>query len=343
MLKVAIVGTGYWGPNLVRNFAGLGDAKVVALCDIDASLAHKVAQRHCPDARIETDIEAIAKDSEIDAAVLATPVVTHHALGKKLMEGGKHLLVEKPLACTVKECEELVELAERRGLVLMVGHTFEYNTVVREIANRIAANELGRIFYIHGRRVNLGRIQTDVSALWSFGPHDVSILSTWLKTDPVAVSAHGYSCLTPGVHDVVFLSLDYPENIGVNLTLSWLNPEKVRQMTIVGSDKMIVFDDVSMEAKLQIHDKRVDGIPPQPGEGFADFGEFQLSVRRGDVHIPNVKFSEPLALECRDFVDSIREARKPLADGLSGLRVTRVLAAAQESLNSGNGRWVRLA
>lgn len=341
MVNIAVIGAGHWGPNLIRNMSTQPDARIVAICDLNFELAKSVGARFCPEARIETDITRVIEDVSIDAVVLATPVVTHFELGMRILEAGKHLLVEKPLAQTVEQCERLIEAAERKSLVLMTGHTFEYNSVVRDIGHRIAEGELGEVRYIHGQRVNLGRIQRDSNALWSFAPHDISIFNLWLNKEPTGVSAHGFSYLTPGVQDVVFLTLEYPENVGVNLSLSWLNPQKVRQLTVIGSEKMAVFDDISLDAKLAIHDKGVLD-PAQKHAIHKDYAGFQLTIRHGDIHIPQIKYNEPLSIECKEFLDSIIEGRQALSDGHSGLRVTRVLEAAQTSLDAGNGRWVAL-
>lgn len=341
MVNIAVVGVGRWGPNLVRNMSAQPSANIVTLCDLNTELAERVAAKFCPEAKVESDIAEIARDPNVDAVVLATPVVTHFELGRIVLKGGKHLLIEKPLAQTVEECEKLIELAEKHRCILMAGHTFEYNFVVRNVESRIASGELGEVRYIHGQRVNLGQIQRDCNALWSFAPHDISILNMWLKRDPTGVSAHGFSYITSEVQDVVFLTLEYPSNIGVNLLLSWLNPLKVRQLTVIGSEKMAVFDDVSLEAKLAIHDKGV--LSPKAGRvGQNDYAGFQLAIRHGDVHIPNVKYTEPLAVECEEFLAAIMEGRKPLSDGESGLRVTRVLEGAQKSLASGTGQWIAL-
>ena len=341
MINIAVIGAGHWGPNLIRNMATLPDARVIAICDLNVELAQKVAGKFCPDARITTDIRTIYDDPSVDAIVLATPVVTHFELGMQALNAGKHLLVEKPLAQTVSECEQLIEAAERKSLVLMTGHTFKYNSIVKDISRRISEGELGDVRYIHGQRVNLGRIQRDSNALWSFAPHDISIFNLWLNKEPVGVSADGFSCLTPGVQDVVFLTLEYPGNVGVNLSLSWLNPQKIRQLTVIGSKKMAVFDDVSLDSKLAIHDKGVFD-PAQESAVYKDYAGFQLAIRHGDIHIPQIKYAEPLGAECQEFVDSINEGRKPQSDGHSGLRVTKVLEAAQVSLERGNGHWVEL-
>jgi predicted dehydrogenase len=333
--NVALVGLGYWGPNLARNLAILDDARLHTLCDAQPERLERLARQY-PGTRVITDFESVLADDEIHAVVLATPVVSHYELAKRALQAGKHVMVEKPLAQTSAQCAELVELAERSGLILMVGHVFLYNAAVRRVKEYIDSGEVGDVHYIYSQRLNLGQVRHDVNALWNFAPHDLSILMYWLGNDPERVIARGYSYVQPAIEDVVFMTLDFPGGVGANVHISWLDPFKIRQMTVVGSKKMIVYDDVSADARITIYDKGVartrrstEGRPPG---AYETFGEFQLLLRAGDVLIPKVDFVEPLRVECQHFVDCIRSGERPLTDGTSGLRVVRVLEAAQASM-----------
>ena len=334
MVRLGIIGTGYWGPNLVRNFAGLDNARIEAVCDLDQKRAESIRQRFCPEAKLLAAPEAVADSRDIDAVVISTPIQTHFDLGSKLLAAGKHVFIEKPLARSVKECEELIQIAERSARVLMVGHVFEFNSAVQRIKQYLDAGELGKLFYVYSQRVNLGRIQHDVNALWSFAPHDVSIMNYWLGREAVRVSARGFSYLSAGVEDVVFVTLEYPGGIGVNLHLAWLDPRKIRLMTLVGSKKMLVYDDVSLDAKIQLYDKGITGLHDFL-ESPDTFAEFQFQIRSGDLVVPALQFGEPLQNECRHFVECVEGGRQPRTDGHNGLRVVRVLEAAERSLRQG--------
>jgi predicted dehydrogenase len=340
MVNVAVVGLGHWGPNLARNMSSLFDVTVAVLCDADTRRAEAVRQRFVPQARIVTDYRAVAADPTIDAVLVATPIRSHYDIGSTLLAAGKHVFIEKPLARTVEECLGLIEAAERNRRVLMVGHVFEYNASVRRIKEYVDRGELGRLLYMYSQRVNLGRIQHDVNAMWSFAPHDISIINYWLGEEPARVTARGFSCLNTGIEDVVFATIEYPSGIGAHLHLGWLDPRKVRQMTLVGSKKMLVYDDVSLDAKIQIYDKGV--VRPERGlDAPQSFAEFQLQLRVGDITIPTLQFNEPLHTECRHFVDCITTGAPPLTDGWNGLRVVRVLEAAEQSIKQG-GRAVEI-
>ena len=331
MVNVAMIGLGYWGPNLLRNLVSLGDVRVSALCDLDMKRAEANRKRFCPDARIVADYRSLGDDPQIEAVVVATPIRTHFEIGSLFLASGKHMLIEKPLAQTTEECQQLIDLAERHQRLLMVGHVFEYNVAVQRIKQYIDQGELGKLFYIYSQRVNLGRIQNDVNALWSFAPHDVSIVNYWLGQEPVRVMARGFSYLNSGIEDVVFVTLEYPGGVGVHLHLAWLDPRKVRLMTLVGSKKMLVYDDVSQDARIQIYDKGIAHLDDflRTPETFA---EFQFQIRVGDLVIPTLQFGEPLQNECRHFIDCIKDGRQPFSDGWSGLRVVRAVEAAERSL-----------
>jgi predicted dehydrogenase len=331
MVEIGIVGLGYWGPNLVRNFASVETANVSVLCDVDTNRAETIRRRFCPSARIVKDYRELAADDRIQAVVIATPIRSHFPLGVFFLSAGKHVFIEKPLAQTVAECEELIETAEKNRRVLMVGHVFEFNPAVQKIKEYLDNRELGRLFYIYSQRVNLGRIQHDVNALWSFAPHDLSIMNYWLESEPIRVSAQGFSYLSSGIEDVVFLNLEYPGGIGANLHLAWLDPRKVRLMTLVGSKKMIVYDDVSIDAKIQLYDKGIAQLHDFL-ESPESFAEFQFQIRSGDLVAPALQFSEPLQNECRHFIECVEGGKRPITDGVNGLKVVRVLEAAERSL-----------
>jgi predicted dehydrogenase len=337
-VNVALVGLGYWGPNLARNIAILDGGRLHTLCDAQPDRLARHGRQY-PGTRTTTDFETVLADDEVDAVVLATPVVSHFELAKRAMEAGKHVMVEKPLARTSAECAELVQLADRAGLTLMVGHVFLYNAAVRRMKDYIDSGELGDVHYVYSQRLNLGQVRHDVNALWNFAPHDLSILMYWLGNGPERVIARGYAYVQPEIEDVVFMTLDYPGGVGANVHISWLDPFKTRQMTVVGSKKMIVYDDVSADARITIYDKSVARTRRSPEAGppgsYETFGEFQLLLRAGDVLIPKVDFVEPLRVECQHFVDCITSGERPLTDGVSGLEVVRALEAAQASMEAG--------
>jgi predicted dehydrogenase len=344
-VRIALAGFGYWGPNLARNFASLDGVVMHTVCDLDPERLHRAERQH-PGARMTSVFHDVLEDPEVDAVVVATPVHTHHALSLQALEANKHVMVEKPLAQTSAQGREMIETAEARGLTLLVGHVFLYNPAVRQIREYIRSGTLGDIHYIYSQRLNLGIVRRDVNALWNFGPHDISIVNYWLEAAPESVIARGYSYIQPGIEDVVFMTLDYPGNIGVNAHISWLDPRKVRRMTIVGSEKMLVYDDVDADARVVIYDKGIsrEGAEDVGGDGaslgrFESFGEFQLLVRAGDVLIPKLEFAEPMKIECQHFVHCIRTGERPLSDGLDGLRVVQALEAAQRSME-GRGTLV---
>jgi predicted dehydrogenase len=281
-------------------------------------------------------IEDLLANDQIQGIALATPADSHYPLAVRVLEAGKGVFVEKPLARSVTECEELIRCAEARQQVLMVGHTFEYNAAVQYVEECIDRQELGEIYYIYSQRLNLGVVRRDVNALWNLAPHDISIALRWLKQMPVKVDARGYTYLQEGVEDVVYLNLEFADGVAVHIHVSWLDPGKVRRTTVVGSEKMIVYDDASTEAKIQLFDKGIDrrGMEGSLGD-FDSFGKFQLIQRAGDVLIPRIDFGEPLRAECQHFADCLIEGRKPITDGENGLRVVKVLAAASRSLAEG--------
>ncbi len=333
-IRIAQVGHGYWGPNLARNFYQLADAELAYV--VDASAEARATAERLYGCKTAATLAEVLADPTVQGISLATPARTHHELASQALVAGKHVFIEKPLAMTVAEGEALVELAAQTERVLMVGHVFEYNPAVHYIKRAMEAGELGEIYYLYSRRVNLGRVQSDINALWSIAPHDISIAIHLLGQQPEAVSCQGAACLNGEVEDVIFLTLHFPGNVLCHIHVSWLDPSKTRELTVVGSRKMIVYDDVATEGKVRIYDKGAYR------KGDPIYGEFQYKLHSGDIWIPRIDMQEPLRLECAHFVDCIREGKRPLTDGENGLRVVRVLEAGQQSLNSG-GMKIELA
>ncbi len=325
MLVIAQIGIGYWGPNLLRNFATNPHCKVKTVVDTAKSRRDFVRTQY-PQITTTADTKTVFTDPEIDAIVIATPVATHFDLTMEALRMGKHVLVEKPMARTPKEIEEIQELSVKKQLVAMVGHTFIYNEAVRYLKRSVENGKFGRIRYIYSQRLNLGRIRTDVDALWNFAPHDVSIIQYLLGNPcPLRVSREGMDFVQKGIDDVVFLHIEYPGQIMANIHVSWLDPHKVRRMTIVGSKKMAVYDDVA-EHKVAIYDK---GIEPRAvlGEGMDfDHPDFtQFNHRSGDVLLPKIDFVEPLQTEVNHFLESIQNETPCLTGPDHALQVVRIL------------------
>jgi len=332
MLNVAVVGCGYWGPNLVRNFGSLSECGIKLVCDTDASrLAHIKGLN--PNVETTSQFDDVVKDPGIDAVAIATPLCLHFEMGKKCLQAGKHVLLEKPMACSVKECEELVQLAERHKLTLMVGHTFIFSTPVRKIKEIIVSGELGEIQYISSRRLNLGLFQKDINVAWDLAPHDISIIVHVLGEDPLSVNCQGKSHFTDGIEDVTNITLNFTNGAFATIQSSWLDPNKVREMMFIGKKKMLVYDDIEPIEKIKIYDKRVE-TPPH----YDSFGEFQYSYHYGDMYSPYLKLVEPLKTECRHFLDCIKNGEKSESSGWERLEVVRILEAASVSLKNGGGR-----
>jgi predicted dehydrogenase len=327
-LRVALLGYGYWGPNLARNLHLRLGRGWVACADRDPARLAEVTHRY-PWVRTCDDAAPVLGDPQVDAVVVATPARTHAPLVQAALEAGKHVLVEKPLALSTVEAVALAELADAAGRVLLVGHTFEYNPAVTRIRDLLAAGELGDLWYLHSQRVNLGRFQRDINALWSIGPHDVSIANHLVGAAPRWVAARGARYLHADVEDVVFATLGYDGGVLAHVHVSWLDPSKLRRTTVVGSRRMVVFDDLDSEAKLRVYDK---GAEPVETGGF---GEYQFRLRQGDLHVPRTDLSEPLALELDHFLDCCRTGARPRTDGWNGVRVVATLEAAQRSLDKG--------
>ncbi len=339
MINLGIIGCGYWGPNLLRNFWDIPDTRVQLVAELDQARLQYLTQRY-PILKTTKNYKDVFT-ADIDAVVIATPAATHYRFAKEALLHKKHVLVEKPLAMNSVEAEELIELAEKKDCKLMVGHTFEYNEAVRALKKYIQTKEIGRPYYLYSQRLNLGIVRQDVNALWNLAPHDISILIYLLEKMPLVVSAKGNDFLQHGIDDVVFLTLHFPDDILAHVQVSWLDPNKVRRMTLVGSEKMIVYDDIS-DTKIKVFEKglKKQNIKDSLG-GFDNFGEFQLIKSAGNVVIPKIKFVEPLSVECAHFIDVIRNNKIPLTDGRNGWRVVKVLEAAQKSLEQ-NGANVEV-
>ncbi|RMH58229.1 MAG: gfo/Idh/MocA family oxidoreductase [Candidatus Hydrogenedentota bacterium] len=330
---LGVLGAGHWGGNLIRVFAELAGQNLKKVVDPDASRLNKI-RANFPFIETSTDPEAVFQDESIDAVVIATPASDHYPSALKALSSGKHTFVEKPLALNRAECAELIAKAESSRLTLMVGHTFLYNAAVRKLRELISDGTIGDVFYLYSQRLNLGRIRRDVDALWNFAPHDISIAMYILDAVPERVAARGFSYLQNGVDDVSFLTLYFSGGIAAQIHVSWLDPRKVRQMTVVGSRKMVLYDDVAPDAKIVIYDKGVYSEQPER-EDVATFGEFQLLTRSGDVTIPQIKFTEPLKTEAAHFLECIEKNGKPLSDGENGRLVVAVLEAADRSRKKG--------
>jgi predicted dehydrogenase len=328
MIGIGVIGAGYWGPKHVRNFNDVPGARATMVADLDEGRLSTVQQQHSG-IRTTTNYRDLLASPDVDGVVVATPVSTHGRLAREALLAGKHVLVEKPLAGSTEEVQELIRVATECHRVLMVGHTFVFNPAVRALRDLIEHGVLGDIFYIHSQRLNLGLFQRDINVLWDLAPHDVSILMYILDAQPIAVSASGSAYVQPGIEDVAYLDLAFPHRVRATIHVSWLDPNKVRRITVVGSRKMAVYDDVEVLEKIRVYDKGVDPPPPT-----ASFGEFQLSYRYGDIMIPHVSSTEPLRLECQHFLECIQHGTTPLSDGLQGLRVVRVLESAQAALKT---------
>lgn len=326
--QIGIVGLGYWGPNLARNFAAIEGAEVRWLCDGDPAALERQRAAH-PSARMTGEVADLLEDPELDAIVIAAPVPQHAELGIAVLEAGKHVFIEKPLAQTFEDAERVVETAEASGRIAMVGHLLEYHPAVEKLKSLIDHGELGEIRYVYSTRLNLGQLRTDENALWSLGPHDVSVALALIGEEPSEMFAHGEAYMNDGVEDVVFGYMRFPSGIAAHLHLSWLDPHKQRRITVVGSKRMATFDDMSIEGKLTIYDKGFD-------ESFESYGEYL--ARSGDITMPQISNEEPLRIECRHFVECIQTGRTPRTDAHSGLRTVRVLQGLQSALDAADAR-----
>ena len=328
--RVGVIGCGYWGPHLIRNLHEITAGGLVAVSDLRAERLEYIGSRF-PGVQLFHDYQELLA-SDLDAVAVASPIHTHHTLARDALLAGKHVLVEKPLATSVEEATELVTLARRQRRVLMAGHTFVYNPAVRELRRLVQRGELGRIYYGDAARLNLGLFQRHVNVLWDLAPHDISILMHVLGQHPVMVSARGSSCVQADVHDVCYLEIQFSAGPSAHVHVSWLDPDKVRRLTLVGDRRMVVFDDVSPASKLRIYDRGVERPVTD------NYGEFELAYRHGEIVIPYIAWREPLRLECEHFIDCVRSGGRPLSDGEQGLGVVATLEAAERSLRNGGVR-----
>ncbi|MDP9224198.1 MAG: Gfo/Idh/MocA family oxidoreductase [Actinomycetota bacterium] len=321
---MAVVGLGYWGPNLARNLQDLPEAELVWMCDLRPEVLEPYQQRY-PMAKTTTELSQVLEDRSVEAIVIATPVSTHYSLVEMALRAGKHVFVEKPLAGSSAEGVRLIRLASELGLVLMPGHTFIYSPPVVKVRDLIASGELGEIYFVSMSRVNLGIHQADVSVAWDLGPHDFSILCYWLGEIPTRVLATSRCCIIPSIPDVAFVNLNFQSGVVAHCELSWLAPTKLRRTVVVGSRKMVVYDDTSTD-QVRISDSGIDLPDPE------SFGEHQLSYRTGDVVVPYIGTTEPLALELKDFCSAVRTGATPRSSALMGLRIVEIVEAVERSL-----------
>ena len=330
-INVGVVGCGYWGPNLIRNFRALSDCHLKAMCDVSRErLAHLKAIY--PEVEGVTDYTHFLSGLDLDAVAIATAVKHHYPMAKASLLAGKHTFIEKPMAASSVECEELIEIAKKNGLILMVGHTFLYSPAVRRIKQIVDSGDIGEIRYICARRLNLGLFQKDINVAWDLAPHDISIILHIMQQQPVTINCRGSAHITPGIEDVTTMCLTFPKERSAIIQSSWLDPRKVREMTIVGSKRMIVYDDVAPIEKIRIFDARVER-PPH----YDTFAEFHYAYHYGDVYVPYIKQEEPLKTECQHYLDCIRHGTTPLSSGNAGMELVRILEASSASLKNHGG------
>lgn len=334
ILNVAVVGAGYWGKNLIRNFATAKRCTLKYVCDKNEKLL-AAEKKKFPFIGTSTCVDEVFSDREVDAVVIATDVPTHFEIAQKSLQAGKHTYVEKPMTSRASEAEVLVELAKEKGLKLMVGHLLEYHPAVNYLKDTIERGYLGQPYYVYTQRVNLGIVRQDENAWWSLAPHDISIVCYLLGSEPISVAAHGQCYLQKGIEDVVFAMIKFEDGKMAHVQCSWLDPHKIRKVTVVGSEKMMTFDDMEATEKMRIYDKGAE-IKHDITTSYADI----MSLRFGDIVIPKIPSGEPLALECEHFMDCVLDGRQVRSDGMDGLRVVRVLEAGQESLKR-NGEPVK--
>ncbi len=331
-VKIAGVGLGYWGPNLARAWSTNPETELTWLCDLDAGRLERAARQH-PDTRMTRDLDEVLADPEVEAVAIATGANSHRPLAERALEAGKHVFVEKPLATTVEDARHMARLAERRGRTLFVGHLLVHHPAVARLKELCETGALGETRYIYTTRVNLGQVRADENALWSLGAHDVSVLMHLLGERPYSVSAQGQAFIRPGIEDVVFALLRFPGGVIAHLQLSWLDPHKIRRVTVVGSDKMAVFDDMSLDQKVTVYDKGVTSEVPE-GQPPTSYGEY-VQVRFGDTFIPRIPSEEPLRAEARQFARAVRGLEAPRSGADQGVAVVEVLHALQCSLDRG--------
>jgi predicted dehydrogenase len=332
-MNLAQIGYGYWGRNLMRVFSAEKDAQMVLCCENSGDAQASLREAY-PSVEICESIDSVIARGDIDAVVIATPAGAHYEHAKKVLNAGKHVFVEKPLALTVSEAEELVQAAETSNLTLMVGHTFLYNDAVRWVKDYIDKGELGEVYYTYFQRLSLGRVRHDVNAMWNLAPHDISIALYWYGETPHQVAGRGISYIQDAIDDVNFVDLAFRSGRFAHIHVSWLDPLKTRKAVIVGSKKMVLYDDTAADQRITVFDKGFDLKKDRGGLGsipFQDFAQFNLIQRAGDILIPKIAFREPLKVEAHHFVECVRDGKRPLSDGRNGLAVVRVLEAAQKA------------
>ncbi len=325
-MKIAVIGCGYWGPNLVRNFVQSNKVQELICCDLDQKRLDRMKNLY-PSVKLLSDYKELLKMPDLDGVAIVTPVKTHHPLAKEFLQQGKHVFIEKPLTHSYETALELVKLAEEKQKVLMVGHTFEYTAAVNKVKNIIEGGELGKILYISCVRVNLGLFQPDINVVWDLAPHDISIIMYVLGETPVSVNSQGKAHFKPGIEDVATTTLNFKNGLVAFVHNSWLDPNKIRRTTVVGTRRMLVYDDIEPQEKIKIYDKGVE-VPPY----YDTYAEFHFSYRYGDIHSPRIEDYEPLKKECEHFIACAQNGKCPLTDGYSGLRVVSILEAANKSL-----------
>ena len=329
MITVGIVGVGRWGPNLLRNFTSMQDVSVAMVCDVDETRLRQVEKRF-PAIRRTTSPEEVIRNHDLDCVVIATPLATHFPLALDALRAGRHVLVEKPLAGSAAECAQLIAAAEQSHKVLFVWHTFKYNAGIRAAKEYIERGELGELYLIDANRTNLGPVRYDANALWDLAAHDIAIFSYWMGENPQEVSARGGCYLNRGIEDVVYATFGYTGGVIAHVHASWLNPRKVREITVVGEKKMLVWNDMNLSEPIRIYNRGFER-----DEAYHDtFGDFRLSIREGEVVIPTIRLNEPLMAECEHFIECVKTGARPLTDGQDGLNVVRVLEAASASMRS---------
>lgn len=336
-MGIAVLGCGYWGANYLRVFNELPDTRVAVACDVREQRLRELAPR-LPGATLTTSVDEALASPNVDAVVLATQATSHYAIAKQCLESGRHILIEKPMTTSPQDARQLIRLADERGLVLMVGHVFIFNLGIRKVKEYIDQNKIGQLYYLYARRTNLGPIRQDVNALWDLAAHDVSIFNYLLDHDLLWVSAVGSRVLRNGHEDVGFIAVGYPDGIVGHIHVSWADPNKVREVVVVGSQMRIVFDDVNAPEQVRVYEK---GIAPSSPE-LSNFGEYHFQVRDGDIISPRIEMGEPLKHQCSHFIDCIKNGTSPLTSGRDGLKVVEVMTAIDQSIAQ-QGTPVRIA
>jgi predicted dehydrogenase len=332
MLKIAVAGCGYWGPNLIRNLYSLSGCKVETACDIDVKRLERIESLY-GNIKTTTNYDDLVDNKDIDAIFIVTPVRFHFEMARKSLQANKHTFIEKPMALSGKECEELIALAEKHGLTLMIGHTFIYSSPVRKIKEIIRNGDLGDIMYIGSRRLNLGLYQNDINVAWDLAPHEISIILYVLDDDPIYVNCQGKASINKDIEDITNMTIDFKNGGFATIQSSWLDPNKVRETKFVGTKGMLVYDDVEPNEKIRVYDKRVE-TPPH----YDTFAEFHYSYHYGDMYSPYLNQVEPLKVECQHFLDCIKSGLKPDSCGKDGLKVVQILEASSKSLSNGGGK-----